>query len=694
MQGSTACGAGPRQRIGADNFIRQNTRGNKSYINFAGMRYLTAILFGLLAAGCGDKAADNLMTQASVLIEEHPDSALLALRQIDPSAISPAADARRRLLLAQTYSRTGAETDNDSLTAPALDYYERHGSGAERAYAWYFDAKVHHNAGDLGRAIKGYTQAMLYAERNRDKAGTTKLLMALYHTLGLLYLEQGYDTEAEDAFSKAVAAAQETGSAELEGYSRYMLSSAQYANGRYAEAIETLSPLVGARDTMAFRFFAQQITLQNLIYHTFAEDWSTGQLLEERARIDMHELWTAPLTHGPASADDDDRTLYDIASAIIFYRAEQPDSAQYYIDRSLAHIKRFNQNNIGLYTIASAIHHRRGEDGKAYACAMQYIGKRDSLDKARQGVSVAELEKRYRTANETALREAGLRYRIWIATLACLLLAAAVTGAVVGYRRKLRHRDAQLSEYLTLLESYRESHDSLTSRLDASNEREAAARGAVPLPARHRRNLLHLWRRGTAGEEGEGAGTEPGDARRHRPHGRPLQRPGGHAPAPPTAGVDAAQLRFRSAGRRRVLGAGDQRDARHDAERGLHAQIETQTPDRRIGGSGQGVFHPFFRIARAPGAPARIRGIALSVNQHFTHKQARIIPYRQAASGLNFAGKLNEKTKQSYETDISFTRMRPGAFFRETDLRANCAGEGGRPGAATRGRGRGSDARH
>ena len=110
---------------------------------------------------------------------------------------------------------------------------------------------------------------------------------------------------------------------------------------------------------------------------------------------------------------------------------------------------------------------------------MQYIGKRDSLDKARQGVSVAELEKRYRTANETALREAGLRYRAWIATLACLLLAAAVTGAVVGYRRKLRHRDAQLSEYLTLLESYRESHDSLTSRLDASNEREAAVKASL-----------------------------------------------------------------------------------------------------------------------------------------------------------------------------------------------------------------------
>ena len=79
------------------------------------MRYLIAILLGLLAAGCGNKAVDNLMSQASMLIEEHPDSALLALRQIDPSAISPAADARRRLLLAQTYSRTGAEADKDSL---------------------------------------------------------------------------------------------------------------------------------------------------------------------------------------------------------------------------------------------------------------------------------------------------------------------------------------------------------------------------------------------------------------------------------------------------------------------------------------------------------------------------------------------------------------------------------------------------
>lgn len=45
--------------------------------------------------------------------------------------------------------------------------------------------------------------------------------------------------------------------------------------------------------------------------------------------------------------------------------------------------------------------------------------------------------------------------------------AAAAGAVVVAYRRKLRRRDVELSESLTLLDSYREPHDRLTSRLDA-----------------------------------------------------------------------------------------------------------------------------------------------------------------------------------------------------------------------------------
>ena len=101
---------------------------------------------------------------------------------------------------------------------------------------------------------------------------------------------------------------------------------------------------------------------------------------------------------------------------------------------------------------------------------------KDSLIDAQRGAQVAELERWFRTANEVALREASLRYRVWIAVLAAALIAVAAGSAVVGYRRKLRRRDEQLSELLALVDSYRESHDSLTSRLNASNAREAAVK--------------------------------------------------------------------------------------------------------------------------------------------------------------------------------------------------------------------------
>lgn len=136
----------------------------------------------------------------------------------------------------------------------------------------------------------------------------------------------------------------------------------------------------------------------------------------------------------------------------------------------------FHQGDVGLFNLAAEIYHDRGDDARAYDYMQQFVAAKDSLFEAQRGAQVAELERRYRTANDVALREASLRYRVWIAALAALLVVMAAGWAVVGYRRKLRRRDSQLSETLALLDSYRESHDSLASRLDASDAREAAVK--------------------------------------------------------------------------------------------------------------------------------------------------------------------------------------------------------------------------
>lgn len=416
------------------------------------------------------------------LAVEHPDSARRLLQRIDPEQLNRDDRARWTLITGLAEVASGDTLAGQQHLLRGIGYFDRHGSACERAVAWYSYAQAHVEAGNLEEGIRGYTQAAILAEealaaRTSDdslRRRSETLLVTVYHTLGLLYFEQGYD--AVEPFAKAVEAARVNGNTEQEGYSRFMLASSYCANGDYRRAVETLEPLVEAADTIQFRYFAQQIRLQNLIFHTYLGDWTPGQLLEARKGIDLEVIRRAPLSYGSASSEDTGRSFYDVASAIIFQRDGQLDSARCYIEESLACRDTFHQGDVGLFDLAAEIYHDRGDDSQAYAYMRRYVTVKDSLFEVQRGAQVAELERRFRTANEVALREASLRYRVWITVLAAALVTAAAGVAVVGYRRKLRRRDEQLSESLALVDSYRESHDSLTSRLDASNAREAAVK--------------------------------------------------------------------------------------------------------------------------------------------------------------------------------------------------------------------------
>ena len=416
------------------------------------------------------------------LAVEHPDSARRLLQRIDPEQLNRDDRARWTLITGLAEVASGDTLAGQQHLLRGIGYFDRHGSACERAVAWYSYAQAHVEAGNLEEGIRGYTQAAILAEealaaRTSDdslRRRSETLLVTVYHTLGLLYFEQGYD--AVEPFAKAVEAARVNGNTEQEGYSRFMLASSYCANGDYRRAVETLEPLVEAADTIQFRYFAQQIRLQNLIFHTYLGDWTPGQLLAARRGIDLDVIRKAPLSYGKAASEDTGRSFYDVAAAIIFQRDGQLDSARRYIEESLANRDTFHQGDVGLFDLAAEIYHDRGDDSQAYAYMRRYVTVKDSLFEVQRGAQVAELERRFRTANEVALREASLRYRVWITVLAAALVTAAAGVAVVGYRRKLRLRDEQLSESLALVDSYRESHDSLTSRLDASNAREAAVK--------------------------------------------------------------------------------------------------------------------------------------------------------------------------------------------------------------------------
>lgn len=439
------------------------------------------LLAALLTAGCEDREGVHF-TVDTFLAVEHPDSARKMLRAMDVERMSRDERARWMLISGLAEVASGDTLAGRKILDRGMRYYERHGSDCERAEAWYTYAKAHIGIGDMEEGIRGYTQSAILAEKALDakqpddslRKRTEMLLVAVYHTLGLHYFEQGYD--AVEPFAKAVEAARTSGNTEQEGYSRFMLASAYCADGDYKLAIETLAPLVEAADTIPFRYFAQQVRIQNLLFHAYLGDWTPGQLLDARSKIDLDVIRKAPLSYGKAASEDTGRSFYDVASAIIFRQDRQLDSARCYIEEALACRDAFHQGDVGLFDLAAGIYHDLGDDRRAYDYMQQYVSVKDSLFEIQRGAQVAELERRYRTANEVALREASLRYRVWIVGLAALLVVMTAGWALVGYRRKLRRRDEQLSESLALVDSYRESHDSLTSRLDASNAREAAVK--------------------------------------------------------------------------------------------------------------------------------------------------------------------------------------------------------------------------
>ena len=444
------------------------------------LRVILGIL-ALTAVGCGRPEAVPVSV-GGFLAVEHPDSARRLLRAMNPERMSRNDRARWSLLVGLADVSAGDTLAGRPILDQGMRYYDRHGSDSERAQAWYTYAKAHIGLGDMEEGIRGYTESAILAEKalaskrlnDSLRKQTEMLLVAVYHTLGLLYFEQGYD--AVEPFAKAVEAARANGNTEQEGYSRFMLASSYCANGDYEQAVKTLEPLVAAADTIPFRYFAQQIRLQNLVFHAYLGDWTPGQLLAARDSIDLDVIRKAPLSYGTAASEDTGRSFYNVASAIIFQQDRQLDSARYYIEQSLDCRDTFHQGDVGLFDLAAEIYHDRGDDSRAYDYMRRYVSVKDSLFEVQRGAQVAELERRYRTANEVALREASLRYRAWITALAAVLVVTAAGWAVVSYRRKLRRRDEQLSESLALVDSYRESHDSLTSRLDASDAREAAVK--------------------------------------------------------------------------------------------------------------------------------------------------------------------------------------------------------------------------
>lgn len=135
--------------------------------------YSVIILFLLMS--CHSQTSKELARVESI-VDEHPDSALLCLREMGKEELaSREVFAHYALLKSKALDKARIDVTMDSLTRPAVEYYSEYDQ-KERMYAWYYHGLVLKNAHSYSAAIIALEKAESDALRYDDR-----------HMLGLIY---------------------------------------------------------------------------------------------------------------------------------------------------------------------------------------------------------------------------------------------------------------------------------------------------------------------------------------------------------------------------------------------------------------------------------------------------------------------------------------------------------------------------
>lgn len=138
-------------------------------------------LIGLLGTiGCGNESAiDDGLNLAEELLEECPDSALHILNCIEESELQGnRVKARYALLKSMALDKNYIDTTTFDVLQPAIDYYLKHGNADEKLRTYYYQGRIHMNAGDDDLAMQSYLAGLDNISQISDSLTLARMLVA------------------------------------------------------------------------------------------------------------------------------------------------------------------------------------------------------------------------------------------------------------------------------------------------------------------------------------------------------------------------------------------------------------------------------------------------------------------------------------------------------------------------------------
>jgi tetratricopeptide (TPR) repeat protein len=120
------------------------------------MKRLLVFLFcaSVVFYSCNDNQIEAVLTSAEMSMNDNPYSSLKVLDSIDVENLKTRKQkARYALLYSIALDKNYIDLQSDSIIAPAVKYYECHGSKEERFLCNYYYARIYENAGDNENAL-------------------------------------------------------------------------------------------------------------------------------------------------------------------------------------------------------------------------------------------------------------------------------------------------------------------------------------------------------------------------------------------------------------------------------------------------------------------------------------------------------------------------------------------------------------
>lgn len=133
----------------------------------------------------------SVLDDVECYIDARPDSALSVLRTLPIQTLrSSALRARAALLHSMALDKCYIDLQTDSIIAPAVTWYARHGSPDEKLKTWYYLGRTQYNAGDYREAIVTYTEALDFTHKATDFKYVGLVNQAMADTYTASYLRE------------------------------------------------------------------------------------------------------------------------------------------------------------------------------------------------------------------------------------------------------------------------------------------------------------------------------------------------------------------------------------------------------------------------------------------------------------------------------------------------------------------------